>query len=270
MIAILIALAGCGSSPSRPGGYYLDDGPGANPPADLDSIPEPAARVEPINKYTVRPYTVLGQRYTPFTQLGPYKARGIASWYGKRYHGQKTSSGEIYDMYGMTAAHTLLPLPSYARVTNVSNGKTVVVRVNDRGPFHQDRLIDLSYAAAHRLGIVERGSAMVEVEAIIPGQAAAPAGREEIAEPAAVPVPVSAESGGIFVQLGAFSVAENADVFLRRMRMDLGWLAESMSLHQTNGLYKVHAGPYASRDQAQRVAERVGQELGFKAFVMDR
>jgi rare lipoprotein A len=267
---VAITLAGCGSSPSRPGGYYLDDGPGADPPANLDSIPEPIPHVEPINKYTARPYTVLGQSYTPFTQLGPYKARGTASWYGKRYHGQKTSSGETYDMYAMTAAHTLLPLPSYARVTNVSNGKSVVVRVNDRGPFHQDRLIDLSYAAAHRLGIVERGSATVEVEAIIPGQAAAPAGREEIAEPAAVPVPVSAESGGIFVQLGAFSVAENAEVFLRKMRMDLGWLSDSMSVYQGDGLYKVHAGPYVGRDQAERVAERVRQELGFKAFVLNR
>lgn len=277
VIATLVAmtLAACGGAPTRPGtskpgGYYLDDGPDANPPANLDAIPEPVPRLEPLNKYTARPYTVLGQSYTPFTQLAPYKARGLATWYGKRYHGQKTSSGEIYDMYQLTAAHTLLPLPSFARVTNVANGKSVVVRVNDRGPFHQDRLIDLSYAAAHRLGIIERGSAMVEVETIIPGQGAVAPGPAETVAPAPVPVPVSAEAGAIYVQLGAFSVAENADVFLRKLRMDLGWLAGSMSLYQGDGLYKVHAGPYASREQAEGVAERVRQELGFRAFVLNR
>src|SRR6185436_5318740 len=156
VIATLVAftLAGCGSAPSKPGGYYLDDGPGANPPANLDSIPEPTPKIEPLNPYTSRPYTVLGRTYTPQTQLTPYKQRGVASWYGKRYHGQKTSSGEVYDMYAFSAAHTLLPLPSYARVTNVANGKSVVVRINDRGPFHQDRLIDLSYLAAQRLGLL--------------------------------------------------------------------------------------------------------------------
>lgn len=120
ILALLVAitLAACSSVPSRspasskPGGYYLDDGPGANPPANLDSLPEPVPRIEPINKYTSRPYTVLGRTYTPYTQLTPYKNRGVASWYGKRYHGQKTSSGEIYDMYGLSAAHTVLPLPS--------------------------------------------------------------------------------------------------------------------------------------------------------------
>lgn len=285
MIAMAIAItiiAGCGGAPSRPsgstkpGGYYLDDGPGANLPADLDSRPEPVPRIEPLNKYTGRPYTVLGQTYTPYTQLTPYKMRGVASWYGKRYHGQKTSSGEVYDMYGLTAAHTILPLPSYARVTNISNGKSVMVRVNDRGPFHQDRLIDLSYAAAHRLGLIGQGSGMVEVEAIIPGTNDAPASASAPAEPApppvpaAVPPPVAAESGGIFVQLGAFSAAENADAFLRKLRIDLAWLADSMQVHSAGGMYKVHAGPYKTRDEAELAAERVRKELGFKAFVLNR
>ena len=149
---LAIAIAGCGGAPSRPGskpgGYYLDDGPGANPPADLDSIPEPTPTIEPINKYTSRPYTVLGRTYTPFTESRRYRARGLASWYGKRYHGQKTSSGEIYDMYAMSAAHTVLPLPSYARVTNLENGRSTVVRINDRGPFRDGRLIARG-AAAH-------------------------------------------------------------------------------------------------------------------------
>jgi rare lipoprotein A len=119
----------------------------------------------------MRPYVVMGQTYTPMTELAPYKARGVASWYGRRYHGKQTSTGEVYDMYGMTAAHPLLPLPSYVRVTNIATGKSVIVRVNDRGPFIDSRLIDLSYTAAHRLGVLAGGSAMVEVEAVIPEMA---------------------------------------------------------------------------------------------------
>lgn len=277
-IAVTI-IAGCGGGPTRPaaskpGGYYLDDGPGANPPANLDSAAEPVPRIEPLNRYTSRPYTVLGHTYTPYTQLTPYKMRGVASWYGKRYHGQKTSSGEVYDMYGLSAAHTILPLPSYVRVTNIGNGRSVVVRVNDRGPFHEDRLIDLSYAAAHRLGLIGQGSGMVEVEAIIPGTGDAPVAAtpppEPVPPPAPVPPPVAAESGGIFVQLGAFSAAENADAFLRKLRIDLAWLADTMRVYRGGGMYKVHAGPYATRDEAELAAERVRKELGFRAFVLNR
>ena len=275
-----ITLVGCGSAPSRPttskpGGYYLDDGPGPNPPANLDSVAEPTPRIEPINRYTSRPYTVLGRTYTPYAQLTPYKARGVASWYGKRYHGQKTSSGEVYDMYTMSAAHTILPLPSYARVTSVATGKSVIVRVNDRGPFHEDRLIDLSYAAALRLGLLGRGSGLVEVEAIIPGNegpppmTAAPAPAPDPA-PAPAAAAVIPEPGGIYVQLGAFSVAQNAEAFLRKMRIDLGWLADSINVYSKDGLYRVHAGPYANREEAGRAAERVQSDLGFKALVLER
>ncbi|HVY08340.1 MAG TPA: septal ring lytic transglycosylase RlpA family protein [Burkholderiales bacterium] len=315
MAVAVVAIAGCSGAPSRsssgkPGGYYLDDGPGANPPANLDSIPEPTPKIEPINKFASRPYSVLGHAYTPMTQLTPYKARGIASWYGKRYHGQKTSTGEVYDMYAMSAAHTTLPLPCYVRVTNLANGKSVVVRVNDRGPFHEDRLIDLSWLAAQRLGLIGRGSGMVEVEMIIPGDtpspppvaavatspqpsaeppasvpepaapsAAAPTSTAAAAPPpvvASAPAPdpqtpaVAAETGGIYVQLGAFSVAQNAEAFLRKMRLDLGWLSSNMNVYKNGKLYRVHAGPYASREEANGVAQRVQKELGFKALVLDK
>src|SRR5579859_6352523 len=181
MFLAALVLAACASVPerapaSKPGGYYLDDGPDPNPPDNLDAIPDAAPKIEPINRFASRPYSVLGHSYRPYTELTPYKARGVASWYGKRYHGQKTSSGEPYDMYAMTAAHTVLPVPSYARVTNLANGRSVIVRINDRGPFHEDRLIDLSYVAAQHLGLLGRGSGLVEVEAIIPG--AAPSGSE--------------------------------------------------------------------------------------------
>jgi rare lipoprotein A len=277
IVAVALALSACGGAPSRPskpGGYYLDDGPGTNPPADLDRVPDAVPRAEPINRHTSRPYTVLGTSYTPFAEPKPYKARGRASWYGRRYHGQKTSSGEVYDMYAMSAAHTLLPLPSYARVTNLQNGKSVVVRVNDRGPFHEDRIIDLSYAAAYKLGFVNQGSATVEVEAILMGESALPPPPPASSPPASPPpptiAPVAVEAGGVYIQLGAFSVAENADAFLRRMRTDLDWIGETLRLHQREGLYRVHAGPYPDVEAAQRDADRIRQALGFTPFLIQR
>ena len=164
----LALLVGCGSSPKK-GGYYKDDGPGSNPPSNLDRIADAQPRVEPLHKFANRPYEVFGKKYVPLTSVRPYQQRGVASWYGKRFHGQKTASGEAYDMYAMTAAHPILPIPSYARVTSVKSGKQVVVRINDRGPFHSGRAIDLSYAAAHRLGLIGTGSGEVEIEAIVPG-----------------------------------------------------------------------------------------------------
>lgn len=148
------------------GGYYLDDGPGENAPADIDSIPSATLKTEQLYARANKPYIALGQPYTPMTTYVPYKKQGIASWYGKRYHGKKTSTGEVYDMYAMSAAHTILPIPSYAKITNPANGRSVIVRINDRGPFKHDRLIDLSYAAAYQLRLIKQGSGLVEVETI--------------------------------------------------------------------------------------------------------
>jgi rare lipoprotein A len=300
--ALLAAtLSGCGSAPSREapvakapaarsGGYYLDDGPGANPPANLDSIPDAVPRAEPIRAATSRPYVVMGRSYTPMTSLDPYKARGIATWYGRRYHGKQTSSGEIYDMYGMTAAHTTLPIPSYARVTHLANGRSVVVRINDRGPFVGDRLIDLSYAAAHRIGMLGGGSAMVEVETIIPGAAepvvaaAPPAAKPEpepaapepvAAEPPAVPAPaaqilVTPESSGFYLQLGAFGSKDNAENFLARMQLQMAGIVDGLHVYARDGLYRVHAGPYPNDSEARQAAERIAQALGVKPFLLTR
>ena len=165
--ALAIALAACSSSPKK-GGYYKDDGPGANPPSNIAAIPDATPRSEPLHKFANRPYEVFGRKYVPLASVQPFQQRGVASWYGKRFHGQKTSSGETYDMYAMTAAHPILPIPSYARVTSLRTGKQVVVRINDRGPFHANRAIDLSYAAASRLGLIGTGSGEVEIEAIVP------------------------------------------------------------------------------------------------------
>jgi rare lipoprotein A len=166
-----LVLGGCGST-SNPGGYYKDDGPHERPPANLDRVADAVPRTEPLHKFANRPYNALGKQYVPMTSLQPFRERGLASWYGKRYHGRKTSSGEVYDMYQMTAAHPTLPIPSYARVTSTKNGKSVVVRINDRGPFRSGRVIDLSYVAAHKLGYIQAGEAMVEVESIVPGRRA--------------------------------------------------------------------------------------------------
>lgn len=150
------------------GGYYLDDGPGNGPPVDPATVPDAVPRDEPVLPNANRPYEALGEVYFPDTSLLPYAERGIASWYGRRFHGHRTSSGEPYDMYAMTGAHKTLPIPSYVRVTDVLSGKSVVVRINDRGPFHPGRVIDLSYTAAAKLGIASRGSAEVLVERVFP------------------------------------------------------------------------------------------------------
>ena len=281
----LLALTACSSSPPRPetsaprkpGGYYLDDGPGANPPTNLDQTPNPEPKVEPIRASTSRPYVVFGRTYTPMTQLGPYQARGTASWYGKRYHGQPTASGETYDMYAMTAAHPTLPIPSYARVTNLRTGKSVVVRVNDRGPFRGDRLIDLSYTAAYKLGMIGSGSDLVEVQSIVPdggprasvvAQAPAPAEGVSVQRPAEATV--AQEPNGVYVQLGAFTLRQNAESFLAHMRSEITWLAGAIGMYARDGLYRVHAGPYADRTQADDVARRIEQSMDLKPILITR
>ena len=174
VVATALVLAACGTTGSgggpakRGGGYYQDDGPGAAEPADLAAIPDAQPRDEPLVDRANRPYVVFGRRYEPMRAREPYRERGVASWYGRKFHGRATSIGEPYDMYAMTAAHKTLPLPSYVRVTNLANGNSVVVRVNDRGPFLQGRLIDLSWTAAAKLGYVNDGHARVEVEVIDP------------------------------------------------------------------------------------------------------
>lgn len=173
------------------GGYYQGDGPGANPPPNLDAVPDAVFKVEPYAKYANRPYSVFGQTYTPMIDDMPYSKQGVASWYGVKFHGQKTSSGELYDMYKMTAAHPTLPIPSYARITSLESGKQVVVRINDRGPFHSSRLIDVSYTAALKLGLLGKGSHQVQVDRMLaPDPARAATLRREVnAEAASVSTP---------------------------------------------------------------------------------
>ncbi|TDI79548.1 MAG: septal ring lytic transglycosylase RlpA family protein [Betaproteobacteria bacterium] len=262
---------------NKGGGYYLDDGPGDNPPSNLASIPNAIPRIEPLRKSNMQPYIVLGKTYTPMTALGPYKKRGIASWYGRRYHGKKTASGEIYDMYGMTAAHTTLPLPSYAQVTNIKNKKSVVVRINDRGPFLSNRLIDLSYTAAYKLDVLSSGSAWVEVESILPGKTAT---KVTIAPPASAltsgdesasnTIVATSDTGRIYLQLAAFSAYNSADTFLARMRTELPELANALGITAKDGLFKVHAGPYSDQILARQVADKISQNFSIRPIFLVR
>lgn len=171
--AVALSLAACSTpkvqSTKAGGRYYLNDGPPKGvTQAQIDAVKEPVPRAERLVSGTLRPYVAMGNSYLPMNKLAPYHARGVASWYGTRYQGLPTASGERYDAMTLTAAHPILPIPSYVRVTNVENGRTVVVRVNDRGPFLSDRIIDLSYVAAAKLGYAAKGSALVEIDVILP------------------------------------------------------------------------------------------------------
>lgn len=262
------------ASAARPGGYYLDDGPGDHPPANLDAVPDARPRAEPVRAANSRPYQVMGRTYVPMSSVQPFTEEGVASWYGRRYHGQPTASGEIYDMYAMTAAHPTLPIPSYARVSRVGDDRAVVVRVNDRGPFHADRIIDLSYTAAYRLGIVGVGSARVRVETVIPADAGTD--EAERAPPAAVraaggpDLAAPPAAAGVYLQLGAFALPENAESFLRRMRAQLPVLDGLASVVPADGLYRVHAGPYPTRAEALQVAGQIERVLDLKPIVLTR
>src|SRR5512140_1462801 len=202
----------------RPGGYYRDDGPDGAPPVDLDTIPDAQPKPEPLNAHANDPYVVFGKEYVPEKESSAQRRQGTASWYGRKFHGQRTWSGEIYDMYAMTAAHPTLPVPSYARVTNLQHGKSGVVRINDRGPFSSGRMMDLSFAAAYKLGFAESGIAAVEVESIVLAEAAPPPAAA--AEPG---IPLTSETAGIYLQLGAFSARANAESFRDRIQKQLAW-----------------------------------------------
>lgn len=275
---VITMLSGCASKPAvkgqasgatRPGAYYKDDGPAASTPSNLDQIPDAQPRDEPLHRFANRPYNVFGVDYKPLTTLTSLRQRGIASWYGRKFHGQKTASGEIYDMFAMTAAHPTAPLPSFARVTHVRSGRFVIVRINDRGPFHPGRIIDLSYAAAHRLGIAQGGSGEVELELLQPPytQFAAPAATPRPADfPVLVPPVVAPQQSPLqatsdqehFVQLGAFGNFANAQAFQQRMETELNVLPR---VQQINSLYRVRLGPYPTLEAATEARDRAQSVL---------
>ena len=281
------------STPAQPGGarrgaYYQDDGPGENPPPNLEATPD-AVPVDaaPLRSAANRPYVVFGRTYTPTVAQGEFRQRGVGSWYGRKFHGQRTSSGEPYDMYAMTAAHPTLPLPSFVRVTNAANGRSVVVKVNDRGPFHSERIIDLSYTAALKLGYVAQGSAVLEVARVRAGEtgpreaaranastpptAAITTVSAVVAKPAVpapsadtVALPISTQPDGVYLQLGAFGARDGAEEFRIKTYQQLPWLTQTIYIVSQANLHRVHLGPYADRSGAQAIADRIREALQFK------
>jgi rare lipoprotein A len=253
----------------QPGGFYTDDGPDKAMPVDLEALPDARPSHERLHPTANEPYSVFGQQYVPLRSPGAYKRQGTASWYGRKYHGQRTVSSEVYDMYAMTAAHPTLPIPSYARITNLQNRRSVVVRINDRGPFHSGRIMDLSYAAAYKLGFVREALAQVEVVSVEPeGE---PPGPQEV-QPAlaAMSLPMAAERSGVFLQLGAFSSRANAENFGEKIRRQLDWLNEDIGIVAGGGLYRLHLGPYRDRRSAGAMAEKIREALEFKPVMVLR
>jgi rare lipoprotein A len=257
------------------GGYYQDDGPGEAPPGLID-LPDAQPRMEPYSRTGNRPYVVFGKTYTPMTDDRPFKQRGLGSWYGKKFHGQKTSSGEIYDMYKMTAAHPTLPIPSYARVTSVGNGKQVIVRVNDRGPFLHGRIIDLSYTAALKLGYVGKGSTELEVERILPEEIArmesAPPLQAAVTQTAAMPVqsPAVQASPVPAATVQAIPVSSSAPLTapaVERLPADMASAATPVAptvaaARPVSGGFYLQLGAYGQAANAEAARSRLAQGWG--------
>ncbi|RFP22732.1 septal ring lytic transglycosylase RlpA family protein [Duganella sp. BJB488] len=313
------------------GGYYQDDGPGDAPPANLADVPDADVRNDPLLPYSNRPYVVFGKTYTPITGNQPFTQIGIGSWYGKKFHGQRTSSGEIYDMYKMTAAHPTLPIPSYARLTNLVSGAVVVVRINDRGPFHANRAIDVSYTAALKLGLLGKGSHELQIERILPdevdrmlatragvsgtvsprlqsqsssrpesssGLGGGPllltpsttlSGEPLVLAPKAMPAAASSDAaalmltdrapadaetpassaakGGFYLQLGAYSRAENAEAVRGKLS---GKGLNGLEVMQGGAVYRLFTGPFATRQEALQAAQGLPSALHLKPIVVQR
>jgi rare lipoprotein A len=282
---MVLALGACGtlpkppaskpssSAPAKTGGYYLDDGPGENAPANLEAIPDAVPREEPLHRGANRPYTVFGKTYVPNVSNEPFRQQGLASWYGRKFHGNPTSIGEPYDMYGMTAAHPTLPLPSYVRVTNPANMKSVVVRVNDRGPFHSDRIIDLSFTAAAKLDLARRGSGVVIVERVFAGAPMPPMPTAVATLPPQPPPtniavsPITPDAMGFYLQLGAFSSRDNAENFRVRMARELDWNKEPIQLVHSEPWFRVRMGPYSTRAEAEAIAAEVKRSHDFSPAI---
>lgn len=278
----LLALAGCQRKPVReaapqaaplpadvatPRADDASDGGPAIPP-DVSRVPEPVPRAEPRARYgNHSPYTVLGRTYTVLPTCKGYVERGLASWYGTKFHGRYTSSREPYDMYLMTAAHKRLPLPCYVRVTNLENGRSLIVRVNDRGPFHEGRIIDLSYSAAIRLGVHSKGTARVEVRAIDVGTAE-PALPSMVTAPVPVPTVAIAPGKPVFVQVGAYDRRENARRVAERLedaRIDDVTLDEVLTARGL--LHRVRIGPFDDTEALNRLIARIGA-MGYRSIVV--
>lgn len=274
LLLIALALHGCSSGPGERASRDVDGYPD-RPPRDVLAIPDAVPKAEPRSRYgNPANYVVFGKRYHVMPTSDGYIERGVASWYGTKFHGRRTSSGETYDMYAMTAAHKSLPLPTYARVTNLRNGRSVVVKINDRGPFVGNRIIDLSYTAAAKLGILADGTGLVEVRALDPRRPdSAPAplmaqtspqpaltGSRPAPAPAATAATAIADNAGLYLQVGAFLHRDNAEQLrskLQDVRIPDIHISEGVSNQRP--VYRVRIGPLAGVDAADRMTETLSR-----------
>ena len=273
-------MTGCATRAPTPAGR---DGPPASPPAELASVPDAVPRLEPIRAGGPnKPYELMGERYEPLVGDVPYVERGLASWYGRQFHGRPTASGEVYNMYAMTAAHPTLPIPSYARVRNPANGREVIVRINDRGPFHRGRLIDLSYTAALKLDLL-RGVAPVEVRRITHAEIRAGLAVPAPAEPAPVFVPEAAPgapqrentpgatgAGVHWLQFGSFTKLDGAETQRQRVaEADLG-LLPLLTIVREAGRHQLRAGPFPNLEEARATAARLRRDAGLDSVLVEK
>ncbi len=247
-IALLITVlfTGCSSQVTRDSGDTAPTGP-----IDISRIPDAVPRDEPLSRYgNPVSYAVSGHRYYTLTSRNGYVERGIASWYGTKFHGRRTSSGEAYNLYSMTAAHKTLPLPTYAKVTNLQNGRSIIVKINDRGPFHPNRIIDLSYVAAAKLGILGHGTGLVEVEAINPSAPQKPL--------LATRKPAARQTASLFLQVGAFKSRDNAKRLSSKLQnAKVGDIHIMEASNASGTLYRVRIGPLDSVDEADRISSNL-------------
>jgi rare lipoprotein A len=264
--------------------------------------PDAQVRIEPYSRAASRPYAVFGKTYTPITHELPFSQRGVGSWYGKKFHGLPTASGEPYDMYKMTAAHPTLPIPSFVRLTSIVSGKQVIVRVNDRGPFHADRIVDVSYTAALKLGLLGSGSHELQLERLLASDIERILARQAVAGPvaavsvAAVPVaaapvafvPAAARApvlisasdgaanrarppvaGSFYLQLGAFAQINNAEAVRQRLAPYADRLG-TLQVVQSGALHRLYGGPFQHRLDAVRAGDALPAAMGIKSLVVQR
>ena len=263
VLSLLLLLSGCGyfEQARRGGAYFEDDGPPSDTGPDPSKVSNAVPVVEPLSKTGNKPYTVFGVKYYPLKSAAGYREKGTASWYGKKFHGRRTSSGEVYDMYAMTAAHKTLPLPTYVKVRNLENGAEIVVRVNDRGPFLGGRLIDLSYMAARKLDIAAAGTGRVEVMIATPRRASVPVQEIDV---------TGKQAGSVFLQVGSFRLRGNAEA-LRHQLADKGvagiilsetWVGDTL-------YYRVRVGPLSRGKAVDQGLERIRTITGVEPRIVD-
>ena len=255
LVMLSVFIASCSSTGGQSGRYSMKNDKAPDREVDVSHVKDAVPRVESKSRGGNKsPYTVLGKSYRVMDSSAGYVATGSASWYGRKFHGHKTSNGEVYDMYEMSAAHKSLPLPTFLKVTNLANNRQVIVRVNDRGPFHGDRLIDLSYAAASKLDMLKKGTARVRLEAIDPRTWNG--GQKTI--PVAMPQPIN-DIQGKYLQVGAYSSQDSADYVkshLRPVLQDIPVIVRSL-LREGRTLYRVHVGPLTANSSLAELTKRV-------------